>query len=241
MNIILFNKKNHFLDDIITIYVKLNKIYNYMWFVHIPKTGGKSLKHFIERKKIKCDSTHFKSDFNRDKDKFQNQESCTVIIRDPIARYISEWCHYGITLQSVITNQNIIPFYDYVPFYKENNIKTVDDYLSLPETGNTQVKNILGYPLYSDIIVDESHIEFILEKIKQKKINVLIFEKIINQIPKYGEPYFPNKSELIQTLNSPEYRKRIEEHNYLDLLLYRKIVDNNLDCSFDQFLIDCIV
>jgi hypothetical protein len=215
-----------------------------MWIIHIPKTGGKSLKHFMEQQKIKCESTHFKSEFYRDQHKFRNQESCAVIIRYPIARYISEWCHYGITLQSAIINQNLIhliPFYEYISFYKEKNIKTFDDYLSLKETSNTMVKNILGYPLYSDVILDESYIDIILEKIKQKKIKILIFEKIINHIPKYLEPYNPNKVELIQTLNSSEYRKLIEENNSLDLLLYRKIVDNNLDCSFDEFLIACTV
>lgn len=218
-----------------------------IWFIHVPKTAGKSFRHFLKTSNVTFEHTHFPNDFEKDVVKFSKlydfnnnnfeYTSPVIIIRHPFDRYVSEWCHYGLVLSKTDEKTPKSQFVkSYAPFFKNKNINTFTDYISTSETYNTQVKNTLGYQLYSDVKIDGSEVETIIKTIREKKIIVLLFEDVIDKIIKVNEVEIESKYTEKQNISTDEWKNRICTANDMDMLLYTTILEQKLYTHFEDFV-----
>jgi hypothetical protein len=206
-------------------------------FIHIPRTGGKSLfgllnfkltlrMHFKTLKKediLPCNgkilkTLHFPDtykDFNKN-----NIKSTPIftIIRNPKDRYISEWKRYF----SCVKKYDKFPI-EYIDFFKNNSINDFKAYSNCKFTHNTQTKLLLGYILYEkeDVSIDDAN--HILKEIENDNILPITFDIMceifsdIHRAPSSKEPIIDE--EIDKNLD-------ISHCNLIDEYLYNNIIQN---------------
>ena len=184
-------------------------------FMHIPRTGGKTLHRYFIRHRFRVQYVHFPLHFNNDRLKNSMETPTTIItiLRNPVERHMSEWLKYG----SMILNSQFNETYQEI--FQKNNITDLKSYLVCPLTHDAQTKFLLGHPHYSREHVTKDDADIILKKIEDGVVMPILFEDLIQQ--------FDSESRRIQgdtTDKSHLDASLFEPCNTVDMYLYDTVL-----------------
>lgn len=189
---------------------------HYIYFIHIPRTGGKSLTRFFRDSKFQIKSVHFPRDFLQIHHSYtlKNESNRFItILRNPVMRQMSEWKKYG---HDVIDKRFNVP--EYMNAFHANDIVDLESFLACPLTHDMQTKVLSGHQPYSRVYATTKDADAILERIHNDKIIPILFEEIptyINRVRQ--ETDSTDKSDL----SSPMF----EPSNMVDTYLYDTVVN----------------
>jgi len=188
-------------------------------FMHIPRTGGKTLHNYFTRHRFRVQYMHFPVHFNNDRLICVMESVGTqfiTILRNPVERHMSDWLKYGYMILESNFNET------YQEIFRENNITDLKSYLDCPLTHNAQTKFLLGHSHYSKEHVTKEDADIILKKIEDGVIMPILFEDLVGNFDNMqiqGDK--TDKSNLDASLFEP--------CNVVDTYLYDTVVQKYYD------------
>lgn len=205
-------------------------------FIHIPKTGGTTLNCAMHNQEIPIDANfNFRHIVYETKcsnsgdifnplnyEKYQDYK-IFMMLRHPVDRIISEY--YFLKERD--------EFISLIKPYP----KSFEEYISNKQTGNYMCSFLLGYPIFSSKLVDESDLQLIKNTINELDITVGIYEKFEASLSLFESKvgiHFPNKIHNKRvTIKRPssleiseELKSLIIKYNSLDMKLYEFALNN---------------
>lgn len=176
-----------------------NKINEGRCFIHIPRTGGFSLRKMAKYSHVKLKVWHSSH-------KEPPMEcGCFTNLRDPIQRYISEWKFYG--MRKFIDGKKVFGW-----FPQNGTPASFYDYANDSSTHNSMTKILSGCQMFTNCIVNEATVDLILDRVKSGCLSVLETE---NQ-PVHGHRSIYKGKE--------EWEDLAIKVNGLDMKLYKGII-----------------
>lgn len=201
---ILENKRieKHQLRNVVALklFNKINNIKSDSCFIHIPRTGGHILRKMAKKTGVKLKVWH-SNDVPP-----PSHCGCFTNIRNPIKRYVSEWKFYG--MKKFADGKKVFGW-----FPKNGTPKNFEDYVKDTSTHNSMTKILSGCQMYTNCIVDESTVSFILDRIKSGCLNVLETTKL------------PIQGHRAWYMGLKSWDSLAEKANELDMKLYEGIKD----------------
>lgn len=180
------------------LFSKIKQINGRRCFIHIPRTGGFTLRKLAKRSGVKLEVWH-SNDVPP-----PLRCDCFTNIRNPIERYISEFKFYG--MRKFAKNKKVFGW-----FPQHGAPKSFEDYVEDTSTHNSMTKILSGCQMYTNCIVDETTVSMILDRIKSGCLNVLETTKL----PIHGHKAWYRGIAGWDTV--------AEKANVLDMKLYRGI------------------
>jgi hypothetical protein len=144
-------------------------------FLHIPKTGGKTMRSRLVPSMWVHHFSHTIDDYLEWRDE---GKTIVTVLRNPNNRYISEWLHYVATILKLNPKleRGRIPDMVVNQRLKETKIQTIEDFIQWKPSHNTQMKFLLGWGLYSAKKVKKRHFDQVRKRIESGQIKIILLE-----------------------------------------------------------------
>jgi hypothetical protein len=169
-------------------------------FIHVPRTGGLSLRSAARRLHISLNIWHSNTRPP------PLECGCITNIRNPVRRYISEWKFYGMRFFD--RGQEL---FGWVP--KNGFPHSFEDYFNDTSTHNAFTKVLSGCQMFTDCPVTEEHVDRIIKRVEDKCLKILRTERT----PVHNH-------HAIYNTDDRKWITRAEQANSLDLKLYRRLL-----------------
>lgn len=192
-------------------------------FMHIPRTGGKSLRAYFTRHRFQFPYVHFPVHFNNGRLKSILESPTTkfiTILRNPVERHMSDWLKYGHMIMETKFNET------YHEIFRKNQITDLMSYLNCPLTHDAQTKFLLGHMHYTKEHVTKEDADIVLKKIEDGVIMPILFEDLVRQFDHQG-PRARNQGDKTDKSNLDA--SLFEPCNTVDTYLYDAVLQKYYD------------